>query len=264
VTLGTSSTPGPAPTTTTGTTLRVLHWNTHHGGVGTDGRYDPGRLATWIAKFNPDVISLNEVEYYTGYGNEDQPARFASLLKQKTGRTWYYKFVTANGATHGNGNMVMSRYPLDVKSRYDLSYDRAAAQVTVHVNGRAINMISTHLDANSTSRRLVEIGQLKTWVSGLAEQRIIAGDFNAWPQTTENAKMVTTYYDSWAEAVKRNIDVAYSGNEEGNTRNTRIDYIYYSHGASGLVLRKVQVFDTRTSGVMPSDHRPIMATFTVK
>jgi endonuclease/exonuclease/phosphatase family metal-dependent hydrolase len=265
VTFGTSSTSDPAPTTTTGTTLRVLHWNTHHGGVGTDGRYDPNRLATWIAKFSPDVISLNEVEYYTGYGNEDQPARFASLLKQKTGRTWYYKFVTANGATHGNGNMVMSRYPLDVKSRYDLSYDRAAAQVTIHVNGRAINMISTHLDANSTSRRLVEIGQLKTWASGLAEQRIIAGDFNAWPQTTENAKMVTTYYDSWAEAVKRNIDVAYPGNEEGNTRNSRIDYIYYSHGATVLVLRRVQVFDTRnSSGVMPSDHRPVMATFTVK
>jgi endonuclease/exonuclease/phosphatase family metal-dependent hydrolase len=267
VVLGTSTSPSPSPTptTTTGTTLRVLHWNTHHGGVGTDGRYDPNRLATWIAKFNPDLISLNEIEYYTGYGNTNQPALFASLLKQKTGRTWYYKFCTANGETKGNGNLVMSRYPLDAKSGYQLSYDRCAAHITVHVNGRAINMTSTHLDENSTSERLTEIGQLKSWESGIAEQRIIAGDFNAWPQTTENVKMTTTYYDSWAQAVSRGIAVAYPGNEEGNTRHTRIDYIYYSHGATALVLKRVQVFDTRnSSGVMPSDHRPIMATFTVK
>jgi endonuclease/exonuclease/phosphatase family metal-dependent hydrolase len=269
VTLGTTSTsPGsttPPPTTTTGTTLRVLQWNTQHGGVGTDGKYDPNRLITWIVTFNPDVISLNEIEYYTGYGNEDQPARYAAALKQKTGRTWYYKFVTANGQMHGNGNLILSRYPLDSKSRYGLSYDRAAAQVTIHVNGRAINMISTHLDADSSSRRLTEIGELKSWASGLAEQRIIAGDFNAWPGTSENAKMTASYYDSWAEAVKKGISVAYAGNTEGNTRNSRIDYIYYSHGASALVLKKVQVFDTRnSSGVMPSDHRPVMATFTVR
>jgi endonuclease/exonuclease/phosphatase family metal-dependent hydrolase len=265
VTIGTTSTSPPPPSsTTTGTTLRVLHWNTHHGGVGTDGKYDPNRLANWIAKFNPDLISLNEIEYYTGYGNTDQPALFASLLKQKTGRTWYYKFCTANGETKGNGNLVMSRYPLDAKSGHQLSYDRCAAQITVHVNGRAINMISTHLDENSTSERLTEIGQLKSWASGIAEQRIIAGDFNAWPQTSENAKMITTYYDSWAEAVKKGIAVAYADNPDGNTRHTRIDYIYYSHGASALVLRKVQVFDTRSSGIMPSDHRPLMATFTVK
>jgi endonuclease/exonuclease/phosphatase family metal-dependent hydrolase len=267
VTIGTNTTsPSPAPSSpsTSGTTLKVLHWNSHHGGVGTDGKYDPNRLATWIAKFNPDVISLNEIEYYTGYGNEDQPARFAAMLKAKTGRTWYYKFVTANGATRGNGNLVMSRFPVDSKAAYHMSYDRSAAEITFHVNGRAIHMISTHLDAASTSRRLTEIGQLKSWASGIAEQRIIAGDFNAWPQTTENARMITTYYDSWAQAVKKNIDVSYAGNPDGNTRNSRIDYIYYSHGATALVLRKVQVFDTRSGGVMPSDHRPIMATFTVR
>ena len=41
--------PVPAPSrVASGTTLRVLQWNTHHGGYGTDGRYDTNRLATWI------------------------------------------------------------------------------------------------------------------------------------------------------------------------------------------------------------------------
>src|SRR3954468_5598738 len=51
----------------TSTTLRVLHWNTHHGGTGTDGVWDPVRLVKSIAKTNPDIVSLNEMERYTSW-----------------------------------------------------------------------------------------------------------------------------------------------------------------------------------------------------
>jgi hypothetical protein len=57
-TVGGAETATPPPST--GTTLRLLHWNTHHGGIGSDGEYDPARIATWIAKMNPHVASLNE------------------------------------------------------------------------------------------------------------------------------------------------------------------------------------------------------------
>src|SRR5207244_8371496 len=50
--------PPPSPSGT----LRVLQYNTHHGGWGTDGVYDPNRIVDWIMKANPDVISLNEIE----------------------------------------------------------------------------------------------------------------------------------------------------------------------------------------------------------
>ena len=41
--------------------------------------------------------------------------------------------------------------------------------------------------------------------------------------------------------------------------------MFYSKGATKLHLKKVQVFDTRdSSGVMPSDHRPLMATYEVR
>jgi endonuclease/exonuclease/phosphatase family metal-dependent hydrolase len=77
--------------------------------------------------------------------------------------------------------------------------------------------------------------------------------------------MTSSYYDAWAEGTKKGISVAYPGNTAGNTRNSRIDYVYFSHGASRLKLTRVQVFDTRdANGVMPSDHRPVMATFTIQ
>jgi endonuclease/exonuclease/phosphatase family metal-dependent hydrolase len=107
--------------------------------------------------------------------------------------------------------------------------------------------------------------ELITWADNYPEQRILAGDYNAWPGATEISIMTAGHYDGWAIAVQNDVDIAYSGNTAGNTRNSRIDYVFYSKGASRLKLKETRVFDTRnSSGVMPSDHRPLMATFEVK
>jgi endonuclease/exonuclease/phosphatase family metal-dependent hydrolase len=272
VTYGSTKTPPPPPPpppapvpTSSGTTLRVLHWNTHHGGVGSDGVWDPERLVTWIAKFNPDVISLNEMERFTGWSkNTDEPVTIAALLKAKTGKTWYYRFQTLSGSAKGIGCMILSRFPIDASEPRLLSGDRSAVNVAITFNGRTINFSSTHLHPDSATYRKTEIGELTSWERGLAEQRIIAGDFNASYTSTENALMKQTYYDSWAEAQADGTDLAYAGNTAGNTRNGRIDFIYFSH-ASTLTLKSSQVYDTRDSkGVTPSDHKPMMSVFTVK
>ena len=57
---------------------------------------------------------------------------------------------------------------------------------------------------------------------------------------------------------------AFAGNN-GETKNGRIDYIYYSKASANLTVVQSQVFDTRdANGYMPSDHRPVMTTFQVK
>ncbi len=261
---GSSST--PPPTTSGSTTLRVLHWNTHHGGVGSDGVWDPERLMTWVAKFNPDIVSLNEVEKKTSWSNNtDEPATLLALMKQYTGKTWYYTFETLSGSANGIGCMILSRFPLDASEPKLLTGGRSAVDVAINVNGRTINFTSTHLHPDSSSYRQTEIGELQAWERGLAEQRIIAGDFNATYTSTENSLMKQAYYDSWAVAQADGTAVAYAGNTAGNTRNGRIDFIYYSHNASNLTLKSSQVFDTRDSnGVTPSDHKPLMSIFTVK
>jgi endonuclease/exonuclease/phosphatase family metal-dependent hydrolase len=253
-----------ASTSTSGTLLKVMDWNIHHG-VGTDGNYNISRIADWIVKTGANVVSLNEVEKYTGWGNEDQPARFASLLKSKTGKTWYYKFAQRDGNTNGQGNLLLSTFSIESKDAYELSYSRSVARIAVIVNGIRVNLYSTHLDADSSSRRATQMKELKAWADNYPEQRIIAGDFNAWPGATEISNMTSSFYDSWAMAVSLDCDVAYSGNTAGNTRNSRIDYVFHSKQASRLKLKKVQVFDVRnSSGVMPSDHRPLMSTYEVK
>jgi endonuclease/exonuclease/phosphatase family metal-dependent hydrolase len=258
--------PPPPPVSGSSTTLRVLQWNTHHGGIGSDGVWSPERIVSWIAKFNPDVISLNEIEMKDSYTkNTDEPATLAALMKQYTGKTWYYKFQTLSGDATGIGCMILSRFPLDASGPLLMDGGRSAINVTIAVNGRTINFSSTHLHPDSAAYRKTEIGELTKWQTGLPEQRIIAGDFNATYTSSENATMKQTYSDSWAVAQADGTDVAYAGNTAGNTRNGRIDFIYYSQDAKDLALKSSQVYDTRDSnGVTPSDHKPLMSVFTVK
>ena len=253
----------PAPTSAA--TIKVLDWNTHHG-LGTDGRYDITRFIPYIVNSGANVVSLNEVEKNVGsYGNEDQPARYASLLKAATGKTWYYKFAQRDSKTNGQGNLLLTTFPIEDSDAYQLSYSRSVARIQILVNGIRVNVFSTHLDADSSSRRATQMRELNSWASSFAEQRIQAGDYNAWPGASEISNMTSGYIDTWAYAKTAGTAVAYSGNDAGNTRNSRIDYVWLSKNATRTTIKASRVFDVRnSSGVAPSDHRPVMTTFEVK
>jgi len=260
-TTNTTTTPPPS-----GTTLRVLQWNSQHGGVGTDGVLNPARFIEKAASFKPDIFSINEVERFDSYANYDAPVKLHALMEQYTGKTWYYKFATGAGAANGRGNMILSRFPFIASGVNLLNYNDSALNVTIDVNGRTINFTTTHLYYNSTTARLAQIADMLAWQNGIGESRIIAGDFNAQPGTAEITNMKKApYLDSWAQAESDGTATAYADNPTGKTRHTRLDYIYYSKGATALTLVSSQVFDVRgANGVMPSDHRPLLSIFTVK
>jgi len=186
-------------------------------------------------------------------------------MEQYTGQKWYYKFTTNYGSADGRGNLILSRFPI-VSSGVRLLDRGAVVEVIVTVNGRTVDFMSTHLYYDSTSARLTQIADLLAWEGGLAESRIIAGDFNAQPTTAEIAAMKKSpFVDSWAEAQSEGTAIAYPDNPTGKTRHTRLDYIYYSKNTTVLNLISSQVFDVRdANGVMPSDHRPVLSIFTVK
>ena len=257
-----------APASSTSGTLRVLQWNTHHGGYGTDGVYSPDRVATWAAAMNPDVVMFNEIEKYTSWGNQDQPEVYKSLLQQKTGKTWYYIFAQEFGAwsSNGKGNLILSTYPIRFSDRYALlrNYDRSIAEAEITVNGRSISLILTHLDPYDQALRLAQATEVTTWAAAQPENRIITGDMNAWPDQTSIAQFNKLYNDSWAVAAANGTATAFAGNA-GQTKSGRIDYIFYSKGSANLSVKSSQVYDTRdSSGAMPSDHRPVLTTFIVK
>ena len=249
----------------TTTTIRVLHWNLHHGNDPNNVWAFPRQMET-IANANPDVISLNEVEKFnSSYGNIDQAAEIAKYLTTKTGKTWYQYMVVASGAARGIGNAIISRFPFNSTDNCQLSSNRNAVHAAMTINGRPFNIWSTHLSVESGTYRVAESKALLSCMSQFPQQRLVAGDFNAGTGTTEINNMVADHLDAWATAKSLGVAVNYPGNCDGCTRGSRIDYVFTSKGATALALKKAEIPDTRNaSGVMPSDHKPMIATFEVK
>ena len=257
------------PPVTTGR-VKVLHWNTAYG-RGTDNIVDLNRQANWMVNMQADLISQNEVP-------PENTSTYVSLLQQKTGVAWYSYWVAI---TPGNnvGQQILSRYPILSTSALYMSFGRSVAQARVSIGGRTINFFSTHLSFESSSWRWTQLSELKSWMSGFGEQRIIAGDFNMWDGLGEYQDFAVTYYDAWIQAKNAGIAVAYPDNPDGKTRGGRIDFIFYSKSASGLGLQEVRMPDQRDLnnrnvaitvgnsndwGVRPSDHNFLVATYEIR
>jgi endonuclease/exonuclease/phosphatase family metal-dependent hydrolase len=228
----------------------VAQWNTHHSGVGSDGKLNPEHIADTLAMLNADVVCLQEVERFTGYGNFDPLDKWCKLL----GANWSGYFCTLTGHLDGKGPgiIIMSRLPMELPQAKGLVAGRAI--LTANIGGRLI--ACTHLDNVSASTRNIEGTQINCWpVVNQASPAILCGDWNAQTNTVELAPFGAWYRDAWAEGVKTGLATSFNGT--GNTRNTRIDIVYYR----GLTLKHVNVPDTRINGVFPSDHHPVVVEF---
>jgi hypothetical protein len=89
---------------------------------------------------------------------------------------------------------------------------------------------------------------------------------NAWPDQSSILEINRTYNDSWTVAASMGRATGISGiSPFGATKNGRIDYIFFSKNAPNLVVLDSRTPDTRnSSGIMPSDHRPVVTTFEVR
>ena len=152
---GTTAAPAPSPAAPTGgKVLRVLHWNIAKNGWGTDGKYSPGRIVSWVAKLNPDIISFNEIEKWNRYSQgADGVALYKGLIESKTGVKWYVWDAQDYGDWDGKGlhSVVFSKFPFSSTYRTAFSAGtlKTVGGATVYVNGRNINFMTTHFDPYS-------------------------------------------------------------------------------------------------------------------
>jgi endonuclease/exonuclease/phosphatase family metal-dependent hydrolase len=254
---GSTTTAAPPPPSTS-TRLRVMQWNIHKT-KGSDGLCNPDRTTNTIVAQNPDVVSLNEVNFFSGdcAWNFDMGLKLRDLMQQKTGVTWYIQSVNPNGV----GNVLLSRLPLISASSYLLDYGRGVAQIGVSVNGRTVNLFSTHIEYTTASWRPIQIAEALRWVSNFAEPRIMMGDFNTWPNTTDYYTLTNVVTDGWAAALSAGTASSYNGT--GNTEGlSRIDYVWLSKNY--LSIGNVSVPNTIVNGIRPSDHDPIVSNLNIK
>jgi endonuclease/exonuclease/phosphatase family metal-dependent hydrolase len=252
--------------------LRVLSWNIQFG-QGTDGITNYDRIATWLARMNPDLIALCEVP-------PDGIPTLVTALNARTGRVWNSHFVPKYPGCP-EGNLVLSTYNFTALGSYYLSYNRSIAHATINIGGRNVNFFATHLDHTSSALRLTQADELNSWTSNFTTPRIVAGDLNAGNDTPEIIRLLSGYRDSWIDSLNLGAAYAYPDNPVGlntRTRRWRIDYILFSANAGSLTSLSSNIPDTRDLsntnvvttlgtlddlGVRPSDHNLVVADFNV-
>ena len=86
---------------------------------------------------------------------------------------------------------------------------------------------ATHLEG-----RIEAIASSAAPAEPVGGARIVGGDFNMQAGSTEYNKMATPYGDAWLQAKALGTALNFSGNCDGCTRNSRIDYVFASKAAT--------------------------------
>ena len=268
------SSPPPPPT---GSTIKWLTWNIQFN-EGTDNVVSLDRIATYIAKYTPDVVTMCQFNKLSDSG-VNQVNQIVTMLQQKTGIT-YTPLFSPKYPGGNEGNLIISRFAVVSTSSLYLSANRSIVEMTVVVNGRTVHLFGTHLDDATQANRLLEISQIQAYVNSFGGNNIIAGDFNASPDQVEIKTMATWAYSAWAQSMSAGTAAAYPDNPVNTmtrTRRGQLDHIFYTQASPNLTLLSAQIPDVRdlghtpaqyigTSddlGVRPSDHNLVIATFRV-
>jgi PKD repeat protein len=264
--------------TASSTKLRVVQANISYGGHGTDNILNLNRTTNLLVKMNPDVASLSEA-----IGGYNDPLLITSLMKQKTGLTWYSAYAPKYPGC-GEGVMILSKWPIVSTAQNFMSYQMPIVEATLNVNGKLISFFATHFQwpKSDSYQRQVEANQLVSFASKFAEPRIIGGDLNAQVGTPEVNIILQQYYGGWDKALSEGTAASYPDNPastDTRTRRSRIDHILYSKSANGVSVTSAAVPDQRVAGtaglvvvkvgttddkgVRPSDHNFTSVSFDI-
>jgi endonuclease/exonuclease/phosphatase family metal-dependent hydrolase len=165
--------------------VRLVTWNIH-GGLGRDGRCDPGRIAALLQDMKCDVAALQEVGD-VNRARETELADQASWLGRRLG--WYVAYgpnLVRRGRPYGNA--ILSRYPIAHAHNYDLSVPRREPRGCLRADltlpdGRSVHVFDLHLGLSGGERRrqaamLFSADLLRD--AALAAPLVLCGDFNMW------------------------------------------------------------------------------------
>jgi endonuclease/exonuclease/phosphatase family metal-dependent hydrolase len=154
-----------------------MTWNIH-GGVGPDGRFALERITETIARHDPDVIALQEVDSRRA---ADSSSPFQRLREAVGEHGIEAKSIsTADG---DYGQIVVSRWPLSGMEVHDITHadrePRRAIETTVHAGNGSFRLVATHFGLNLAERR-TQAQRLVAIARRHLTTTVMLGDFNDW------------------------------------------------------------------------------------
>ena len=254
----------PPPATLSLERLRVMSWNIFMG-MNLTGSLDVDEQVALMAGSGAHIILLQEVMIYS---NRDLRVEYETKLEALTGKEWHSVWSPSPRATSTpEGNLALSSLPLLSSSTLQMDTtpgtnstdtERSAVQITVEVNGVAVNVFGTHLPLNATHRQM-HIDTLLSWVANFPGPRLFGGDFNMLPGSTEYRTMAGAFADVWP--VLAFADEGFTMDSRASAGGTpgRIDFWWQEKSNSQALATEIWVIKT-----VKSDHHALVADVEVR
>ena len=234
--------------------MRIATYNIHKC-RGMDGRVRPERIGQVLQRINADVIALQEVLSVPGKEPQCDQARFlAEVLRM-------HFIFGENRKLRGGiyGNVVLSRYPLQMAGNCDLSVpgreERGCLRVDVEAgNGRMLHIFNVHLGTALRERRhqgakLISDQMLHRDLRG---PRIVLGDFNEWTRG-----ITTRLLSEHLVSADLRMHLRRTRTYPGILPFMHLDHIYYD---KALEMERMSWVRTPLA-LVASDHLPLVAEF---
>lgn len=237
--------------------LRIMTYNVHSC-IGMDGKVSPERIARVIARYEPDIVALQELDVEKfRTGSVDQAHLIAKILQME-----YHFHPAIHIEEERYGDAILTHLPMKLvktgilpkTSGNPAVEPRGALWVEIEINNQSIHVINTHLDVRARPRRAqLEALLSKEWADHPNYQgtTIFCGDFNTLPSSALYGQLKEKFKDTQYKSVK--------GNPRGtfSTRfpTARIDYIFVNEETSVLSNYSPSTELTRIA----SDHLPLIS-----
>ncbi|MFA5417992.1 MAG: endonuclease/exonuclease/phosphatase family protein [Bacteroidales bacterium] len=231
--------------------FRVMCYNIHH----CDPPYNTGEatdidtIIGVIAKQNPDIVALQEVDVYTTRSGSN--VHQAKVIADRLGMNYFFApAINYQGGKYGVA--ILSKFPMSENNllelpRPDVNGEKrvlARSKITLS-DGTFIRFGCTHFDLKTDNKR-AQVAKVNELALSESLPFIIAGDLNA----TEGSIVINTLDDVFT----RSCTGCSPTSPARNPQNT-IDYIAYRHPENNFSI----VSHKTVNETFASDHRPIVA-----
>lgn len=241
--------------------LRVMTYNVHSC-VGIDGKFAAERIARVIARANPDVVALQELDAGRARtGGENQAEQIAHYLEMQF---HFYPHIHIEDEKYGDA--VLTHLPMRIIKTGPLPghlpggklEPRGALWVTIDLHGTEVNIVNTHLGLTSRER-MAQIEALlgDEWLGRLNGDQpvILCGDFNSVPSSKGYRLLCSRFSDAQTHLKDhRPVCTFYS-----RLPSFRIDHVFINPGirVTGITVPRSEL------AKVASDHLPLIADLTI-
>ncbi|MDO9049649.1 MAG: endonuclease/exonuclease/phosphatase family protein [Methylobacter sp.] len=255
--LGRSEIKAPrAPRRDTTQTLRIMTYNVHSC-IGMDGKLAPERIARVIARYQPDIVALQELDVGRARTEgADQAHLIAHYLEMD-----FHFHPALHLEEERYGDAILTHLPIRLVKAGALPglpgkpflEPRGALWVAIDVHGTEIQVINTHLGLLPHERRAqVEALLGPEWLAhpDCRGPVIVCGDFNALPASKVCRRMRNRLNDAQIELERHRP----RGTFFGRFPVSRIDHVFVD---ACFEVADIEVPDSELARVA-SDHLPLI------